>query len=171
MLVFGFLCCDRCLLLFVAFFSLLQEVKVIVHGWLCFSSYAMAFWFISFWSWKPKSPFFLFACFSISSCELFSILSMAVLCFFAESLPSVCFHFACCACLCLCLCYLFPLILELFLGVFLTFVLCFLTFMLCMTVILELFLGVFLTFVLCFLTFNELGLFFSLALVRCLVWL
>ena len=74
MLVFGFLCCDRCLLLFVAFFSLLQEVKVIVHGWLCFASYAMAFWFISFWSWKPKSPFFLFACFSISSCELFFVL-------------------------------------------------------------------------------------------------
>ena len=120
---------------------------------------------------ETKIVSFLFACFSISSCELFSILSMAVLCFFAESLPSVCFHFACCACLCLCLCYLFPLILELFLGVFLTFVLCFLTFMLCMTVILELFLGVFLTFVLCFLTFNELGLFFSLALVRCLVWL
>ena len=100
---------------------------------------------------------------------LFSILSMAVLCFFAECLCLrfvfsflFVFQFGFASLLGLavrrkgnvfllnvfafglfsvCMCYLFRVILELFFRVFLTLVLCFLTFMLCMAVILQFFFG------------------------------
>ena len=95
----------------------------------------VSFWFVSFSSWKSKLfPFSLLSIFFLFS-SLVWLRCLAWLwekryCFIADCL---CVRFVSS----LYVCYLLRVILELFFCVFLTLVLCFLTFLLCMAVILQ----------------------------------